>query len=396
MKKSENLKNKLLDIIKKSSEIDAKIYGAMWDEMHNTLASANKDEDDFLIHLLKAKYAHNSSQEIDNSYIAKRYDEYVFEQHNMARNLGFIEQTPESLLENVKKFINELQPYAELYANISQNQRVSIRNMAEVNDIKNIYEPILAAHTTQDNPKDYEKGNYIADQYERLWTLLKLNKIFDKNEFGKITNELNIALRKGIYNSDEEVKKLFDTKLQNALNKADKTSILDYEAFKSITYQGVEDEDKDFFRYLLARVEKYLRDTKNKALKGRQSDGTQSIHQLCKKNIHQIENATCSDGNTSNTLGGLLLLGAEDKKLISADATYETKLQAYYQSDLIWGQTLCREFYEESNETLGHVREQLPSHIFEQFKPYDKFDKQALEERTKLLYELVKIIWEVE
>jgi len=29
------------------------------------------------------------------------------------------------------------------------------------------------------------------------------------------------------------------------------------------------------------------------------------------------------------------------------------------------------------------------------FKPYIKFDKDALEERSRLLYQLVKIIWEV-
>lgn len=31
-----------------------------------------------------------------------------------------------------------------------------------------------------------------------------------------------------------------------------------------------------------------------------------------------------------------------------------------------------------------------------QFRPYDKFDKVALEERSKLLYEIIKIIWEVD
>lgn len=399
------LKEKLLSAL---SGTDVQIYGEKYDKALGILAPFNNGEetfieDAFIIDLLKAKYITERGPEVDDKYLPN-YPEHVYRANNgMARNLGFMEQDPNHV-ENIKKFINELEHFAATYANIVNNQRVSIRNMAEVNKIKSVYEPILAAHTMQDDPKDYKKGNYIADQYERLWILLKLNKAFDKDEFRKITHKLNLALRKGTYNSNEEVKKLFDTELQNTLKKVEKTSTLDYETFKNNTYSNTQ---LPLFRYLLARVEKYLRDTKNKGQPGRQSDGTQSIYQLCIETPHQVEQTIyVNDANIQtfgskeevekcqNMLGSLLLLG--DKEHISTDATYESKLQAYYQSNLIWGQTLCREFYEESNETLGHVRSQLPSHIFEQFKPYDKFDKQALEERTKLLYELVKIIWEVE
>ena len=78
----------------------------------------------------------------------------------------------------------------------------------------------------------------------------------------------------------------------------------------------------------------------------------------------------------------------------SGNEEYEDKLKTY-SNGLMWGHSLCEEFYH-SNLNFTKFNERLQKEYGVSFKPYQKFDKEALEERSKLLYQLVKIIWEVE
>ena len=95
-----------------------------------------------------------------------------------------------------------------------------------------------------------------------------------------------------------------------------------------------------------------------------------------------------------NKLGGLLLL--KDKvNISSSNEEYQDKLKTY-SNGLVWGHTLCENFHHNTNKDFLTFNEKIFSDKEVSFKPYKIFDKNALNERSKLLYEIVKIIWEVE
>lgn len=94
-----------------------------------------------------------------------------------------------------------------------------------------------------------------------------------------------------------------------------------------------------------------------------------------------------------NNIGALLLLKGRSN-ISSGNEIYKNKLETYSHGT-IWAQTLCKEFYH-SNPDFNDFNNQLFEKIGIKFRWYDEFTQQSMEERCKLLYELVKIIWEVE
>lgn len=92
-----------------------------------------------------------------------------------------------------------------------------------------------------------------------------------------------------------------------------------------------------------------------------------------------------------NKLGGLMLLKGLDNISIGNE-DYKDRL-ATYNNSLIWGRTLCADIY--NNIDFKRFNESLKAITGVGFKSYTLFNKEALEERNFLLYNLVKIIWEV-
>ena len=72
---------------------------------------------------------------------------------------------------------------------------------------------------------------------------------------------------------------------------------------------------------------------------------------------------------------------------------YTDKLKTY-SSGPNYAKTLCKDFYH-SNPDFLDFNNNLEKVTGHKFVHYDLFTPEAMEERTKLMYELVKIIWEV-
>ena len=87
----------------------------------------------------------------------------------------------------------------------------------------------------------------------------------------------------------------------------------------------------------------------------------------------------------------LLLKGRSN--ISSGNEPYSEKLETYSNGP-IWGKTLCSNFYHSNPDFIEFNNEMKASHNVE-FKSYDTFDIHSMEERCKLLYEIVKIIWDV-
>ena len=93
-----------------------------------------------------------------------------------------------------------------------------------------------------------------------------------------------------------------------------------------------------------------------------------------------------------NLLGGLLLLKGLDN-ISSGNEEYSDKLKTY-SNGLVWGHSLCEDYYH-TNKDFDKFNKELSDKCNVGFKAYSVFDQNALMERSRLLYEIVKVIWEV-
>ena len=61
----------------------------------------------------------------------------------------------------------------------------------------------------------------------------------------------------------------------------------------------------------------------------------------------------------------------------------------------VWGHTLCDDFHH-INTNLSTFNNELFAKCNKRLEPISTFDKEALEQRNQLLYDIVKLIWEIE
>ena len=69
-------------------------------------------------------------------------------------------------------------------------------------------------------------------------------------------------------------------------------------------------------------------------------------------------------------------------------------LNQTYSSGLTWGHKLCTDFYH-NNNSIKQFNKELKDTYGIEITPIEEFDKQALEQRNKLLFSIIKIIWEL-
>ena len=87
-----------------------------------------------------------------------------------------------------------------------------------------------------------------------------------------------------------------------------------------------------------------------------------------------------------NRLGGLLLLKGKDN-ISSNNETYKKKLKSYANT-LYWNETLREDSYKSKLDFTEMIQKHKLS-----FRPLTEFGPNELEERHKLLYDMVKYIW---
>lgn len=88
-----------------------------------------------------------------------------------------------------------------------------------------------------------------------------------------------------------------------------------------------------------------------------------------------------------NRLGGLLLLKGADNQS-SGNELYPKKLKTYTGNGTLFAQTLLPDF-SHSNKGFQNFCDKYTL----EFKTYKQFDGTSIEERQRLLFELVKLIW---
>ena len=392
LKPFEILKGKLVGALNKH---DTEAHSEKWDSAINRLFGI---EDDFFIDYIKARFIFKRNSKLETT-INNTYHRYIFEANEIADSLSF-RKTDKNQLANIKNFINnDLDYYSSLYAKIRKNEDEFLLYNNVVLTLSGQYQIIMAACSVND-PQEEEKISTIAKEYDRLYILLTLNGVYNSNTWQEISYSLNEKVR-GL--PIDEYRKVFDAVIIETIKERkgikNVTSVLDYQSFLKADYTNIE---KRSLRYFLARIEKYICD----GLKREMNNDVQYIatktsyklgyhieHILSRNstNLSYFDNEEDFEAKR-NQLGGLLLLKDRDN-ISSGNEEYYDKLKTY-SAGLVWGHTLCKDFYH-TNKELDDFNDNLEKLCGLKISSIDVFDKKALEDRCKLLYQLVKIIWMV-
>lgn len=393
LKPYEILKGKMVGLLSKN---DTQAYSEKWDKAMLQLPDM---QDNFLGDYLKSRFVTSSNTKLEAA-LSNLYHRYIFDVNDIAQELSF-RRTDANHIKNIKNFIdNELTYYAALYAKIRSNKDEYLKYDNEINDLSMQYQNIMAACTIND-PREDEKIQVLAAEMDRFWMLLNLNGVYDSNEFQDKCYRISQQLKDAEL---ESYRSIYDNMLTDTIRLKrgieGEVSLLDYNSFTKKNYTNM---NTRMLRYFLARIEQYISKETSIDMQNSVSDISKKTGKITGYHIEHI--LSHNETNRSyfqsdeefeekrNQLGGLLLLMGINN-ISSGNEEYEDKLKTY-SNGLMWGHSLCEEFYH-SNLNFTKFNEKLQKEYGVSFKPYQKFDKEALEERSKLLYQLVKIIWEVE
>jgi len=392
LKPFEILKGKLVGALDKD---DTERYSQIWEDAITRLRGM---EDDFFIDYLKGKFIFRRNADIEKA-INNQYHRYIFETNDIADKLKF-RKKDENHIKNIKLFIeNDLSYYSALYSEIRKNEFEYLSYNNDINDLSGQYQNIIAACEIKDKDEQ-EKIETIAKEIDRLYMLLRLNGIYNSNNYQEISYQLNYDLQNIEISEYRKVfNNVIEQRIKEARNLSEISSLLDYDRFKTRGYDNI---DRRPLRYFFARVEKYLCENMEKEMES-------SVHYISTKTGHKtgyhIEHILSRNEenkkyfsseeefeNQRNRLGGLLLLFNMDN-IISNNEKYYSGKRKTYNNGLIWGRTLVDSFYHSSNKRFLDFNEEFKSETKMEFKDFDKFDKETLEYRSKLLFEIVKKIW---
>ena len=387
LKPYEILKGKLLGQIQKS-ELNALKINDLWDNIVNKINSIYEDEiDRFFTYYLKAKYADSRAE-------GRKYDNDYHRSIMSIPALGLDHNE-----KNVKHFLlNDFEYYANLYYKIRKlrdtlNSDYIYLYYNGLTQMDTQYHLILSACCVNDTQED-EKIKKISYEVDRLFCLLQLQRSYDSNLYAAKVYEISVKLRNCQLS---DIRGIFDEVLLSVLISAhgniELNDVWNYSLFKNV---GI-DLDKRFLRYVLARVEQYIAD--NTKMNMKQNLYNLVINRGAANGFHiehilaeNYENHSLFDDDQErfrserNRLGGLLLMKGSDN-ISSSNELYADKLKSY-SNTLYWNETLRADSYKSKLDfTKWIANENL------NFHPMDSFGPQELEERHRLLSELIQRIW---
>lgn len=388
LKPYEILKGKLLGQVDKN-EMNQLHLNELWDNRIGQLNSLSEDEaDQFFTYYLKSKFANTrgEARKFDNDY------------HRSI--LGVDELGLEHSDKNVKRFLlNDFDYYSRLYFKIR-----SLKNSFD-SRFPHVYYNGLTQMDTQyllalsackvNDPEEDAKIEQVAYEVDRLFTLMQLQRCYNSNLFATKIYEISSQIKNRELG---DMRSVFNNALLETLREvhvnSQLTQVWNYSLFRNVGYDNLE---KRFMRYVLARVEQYI--AMNTKLDMKRSLYDLVINRGGVKGFHiehiladNNENHELFDNNEElfrserNRLGGLLLMKGYDNEA-AGNEPYSQKLRSYGNT-LYWNETLREDSYKSKLDFTRWIAE---SHL--NFKPYDVFGPQQLEERHRLLFEIVEKIW---
>lgn len=386
----EILKGKLLGQIDKI-ELEKDSYNEKWEKCVSRVNAHWEDEvDEFFVRYLKAKFAdtRKAGQRFDSDYHREMFKADLNEELKLERNAA-----------RVKEFINgELEYFTKLYDRMLRLADEEEKGFEAVffnglNEMDSQYMLVLSACTV-DDPEEDEKIKQISFHVDRLFSLLRLQRSYDSNEFADEVFAISAAIRE---KPAAEIGPVFDAKLMELLSKrrgTEVTSAFEYGQFRNTS---ITDIPTRFTRYFFARVDRFIAEQTNCGQKHPFEElvtRTGYVNGFHIEHIlsHNKQNLELFDGDEErfeaerNRLGGVLLMKGKDN-ISSNNERYEKKLKSYAKT-LHWNESLRDDSYKSKKDFEGFIaRTSL------KFTPLNSFGPDELENRQALLFELASLMW---
>jgi len=381
LKPYEIFKGKLLGQLEKH-EVDD--FYSIWTTHIQKLQSISEREvDNFFISYFRSKYTDTRSEqeEFDEQYYKTIFSKKWNSKFKLHRN-------PNA----VRAFIKEgFRYYSDLYKQ-SLDETFAGETFLYynyLNDQHRQYQLIMSAVRLNDPEKD-KKVELVAYHFDRYFTLLQLFGCYDSNRLTQSIVELTKNLRD---KQLSEIGKIFDSQLLYDINDAKSMQIID--PFQWTLFRDTKNLNKTFTKYFFARIDHFIAEEAN--LKTFDYEGL--VRKTGKESFHiehiladNQENKSIFNNDEElfyserDRLGSLLLLKGRDNQS-SNNEVYADKLKTYTHETL-WAQTLTAEFYH-ANKDFEDLKEKYALQI----EPIVNFDKNAIDIRQRLLFEMVRIIW---
>jgi uncharacterized protein with ParB-like and HNH nuclease domain len=386
----EILKGKLLGQIDKL-ELESGDFAAKWDACVGRVNQHGEDKiDQFFVYYLKAKFAdtRKTGQRFDKNYHREMFKSDLIKElkleHNPAR---------------VKTFLNdELDYYTRLYDRILSLAKVEKPDYEAVyynglNEMDNQYLLILS-HCNVNDPEENLKIQIVSRAIDRAFSLLRLQRSYDSNEFSDAVFEISARIRGKAAN---EVLVSFETITKQLLSKrrgSEVNQVFEYGQFRNTS---ITDIPTRFTRYFFARIDRFIAEQTNSGEKHPFGDLVTKTGAVNGFHIEHIlsynnDNIEIYQGDKErfeaerNRLGAVLLLKGKDN-ISSNNETYEHKLKSYAKT-LHWNESLREDSYKSKKDfEVFMAKTKL------KFEPYPSFGPDELEKRQNLLFEIAKHLW---
>jgi hypothetical protein len=389
LKPYEILKGKLLGQIEKN-ELDALSLNELWENQVGKINAFKEDEiDQFFIYFLKAKLAdtRGTAVKFDKDYHRVLFDDefnsYLSLKHNPKKVKSFLQN-------EFKYFTNLYSKVFGYYKEYSEDQPYVYFNSLTEMDTQFLL--ILSACRLNDGEEE-EKILLISRQVDRIFCLLQLQRSYNSNSFATEIYKLSADIRDKAL---DEIKPIIENCLLSLLADARGVTVLEPFTYGFFKETGIELE-KRFKRYFFARVEHFISENTNMNMKQTLYDLVQNTGS---KNGFHIEHILSENNDNKalfnndeeyfererNRLGGLLLLKGRDNQS-SNNETYKKKLKSYANT-LYWNETLREDTYKSKLDFDCMMKK-----FNLRFRSMDTFGPQELEERHKLLFDIIKVIW---
>lgn len=387
LKPYEILKGKLLGQISKE-ELDGLKLNDLWEEQISKINAFKEDEiDQFFIYYLKSKFADTIGE-------GRRYDK-EYHRAIFSENKLNLDHNPKE----VKKYLqNDFKYFTNLYAKVFKYYKDSSDNgfshvyFNGLTEMDMQFLLILSCCELNDKQED-EKIKTIAYEVDRLFCLLQLQRSYGSNAFAVAVYKLSATIRE---KDISQIRTSFDNTLLELLTEArgvPATSPISYGFFKET---GIE-LDKRFKRYFFARIEKFIAENTKLNVKHTLYDLVQNtgvvngfhIEHILADNDENLQLFGVDEEkfkSERNRLGGLLLLKGKDN-ISSNNETYKKKLKSYANT-LYWNETLREDSYKSKLDFTDMINKYKLN-----FRPMNEFGPAELEERHKLLFDMVNHIW---
>jgi hypothetical protein len=397
----EVLKGMLLGVLNTKTKESCNI---IWNKALSDFFEEDEDYqyvDDFFRTYFRAKYADNQSQ----------YQSFAGKYHrNLLSNAKVIADLDRSNPEKIEEFIKkDFQYFYKLYLKIwdvSTDEKDLFVASNYANEQNQQMLLILSAIKFNDIDED-EKISLVAKKLDQLYTISKLLGIYDSNKHQELIYDINLKIRdKNLdiieHNFNEVMLKFF---MEKGYQLKDFKDIFDYKYFENAKHDG------RFTKYLLARVDRYLADilnneqsfAKQNKLHFITHSGTSPVNgfhieHMFANNSEIMNQFLDNNGifdeiafNTQrNRLGALILLKGNEN-IRTSNWIYKKKFNSYAHSGFIWNRILTNSINQASLKSTNNP-------IVNNFKSYQPnidglLDKTAIDERQKLLFEIIKEIW---